>query len=309
LKLKNKIILVTRLVLISSFLFADVNDPNVLTTKNEIAQDFCCEENTCVQDGFGLLFHNDEINSIASLNISTDYQTRDNYNIDYPNLPESVTMSRDGETIYQFTNCGQTGRYGPSQSQANSTYSGTSLDGSVTVTGGIQYWTVPSTGNYTIEAWGAQGGRSNDGKGAYIKGEFNLTAGTVLKILVGQAGTSHSYAMSGGGGSFVAFADNTPKIVAGGGGGWRNTYEGIRPQTSDGTISNNGNPGYANNANLNNGGTNGNGGWTTTPWSHGGGGGAGFYGNGDASNDNRGGTALPPMSFVNGGVGGLTPSN
>jgi hypothetical protein len=115
--------------------------------------------------------------------------------------------------------------------------------------------------------------------------------------------------LSGGGGSFVAFADNTPKIVAGGGGGWRNTYEGVRPQTSDGTISNNGNSGYANNANLNNGGTNGNGGWTTTPWSHGGGGGAGFYGNGDASNDNRGGTALPPMSFVNGGVGGLTPSN
>tara|TARA_B100001964_G_scaffold36308_1_gene38998 strand:- start:37 stop:264 length:228 start_codon:yes stop_codon:yes gene_type:complete len=37
LKLKHKIILFTRLALVSSFLFADVNDPNVLTTKNEIA--------------------------------------------------------------------------------------------------------------------------------------------------------------------------------------------------------------------------------------------------------------------------------
>ena len=58
-----------------------------------------------------------------------------------------------------FTNCSSTGNTGPTQSQVNSAYSGTSLDGAVTInTQGIQEWTVPYTTTYTIEAWGAEGG-------------------------------------------------------------------------------------------------------------------------------------------------------
>ena len=38
------------------------------------------------------------------------------------------------QTTYTFTNAGATGRYGPTQSQVNSTYgSGNSLNGSVTI--------------------------------------------------------------------------------------------------------------------------------------------------------------------------------
>ena len=62
-----------------------------------------------------------------------------------------------------FTNCGATERYGPTQSQVNSTYtSGNSLYNAVTInTQGIQEWTVPVTGTYKISVWGAQGGPMN----------------------------------------------------------------------------------------------------------------------------------------------------
>ncbi|MBT3224624.1 MAG: hypothetical protein HN348_36615, partial [Proteobacteria bacterium] len=42
-----------------------------------------------------------------------------------------------------FTNCSQTGNTGPSQGQCDTAYNGTDLQGEVTVTSGIQYWTVP----------------------------------------------------------------------------------------------------------------------------------------------------------------------
>ena len=58
-----------------------------------------------------------------------------------------------------FTNAGATGRFGPTQAQVNAAYTGTDLDGRVTInTQGIQEWTVPFSGIYSIEAWGAQGG-------------------------------------------------------------------------------------------------------------------------------------------------------
>ena len=91
-------------------------------------------------------------------------------------------------------------------------------------TGTIQTWTVPTTGTYTIDAYGAQGGSGTTytgGLGARIKGDVALTAGAVLKILVGQqGGTNASYkAGGGGGGTFVTTSTNTPLIIAGGGGG------------------------------------------------------------------------------------------
>jgi hypothetical protein len=43
----------------------------------------------------------------------------------------NVTLDPTPNTIYNFTNCGKTGRDGPSQSECNSTYSGTTLDGDV----------------------------------------------------------------------------------------------------------------------------------------------------------------------------------
>ncbi|MBU1508866.1 hypothetical protein KKD52_00790, partial [Myxococcota bacterium] len=122
-----------------------------------------------------------------------------------------------------FTNCAQTGNTGPSQAQCDTAYAATPLNSLVTVTAGYQYWTVPDTGDYTIEVWGAQGGNHNfgvGGNGARVKGTFSLTAGQVLKVLVGQKGMDGTnYNVGGGGGTYVALSNNSPLIVAGGGGG------------------------------------------------------------------------------------------
>ena len=89
---------------------------------------------------------------------------------------------------FTFTSAGASGQYGPTQSQVNSAYIGTPLEGQVVViTQGIQEWTVPVTGNYSLQARGAQGG-FDGGLGAEMVGVFALTQGEVLKILVGQAG-------------------------------------------------------------------------------------------------------------------------
>ena len=108
-----------------------------------------------------------------------------------------------------FTNCGSTLYDGPSQSDCDSEYSGTSLDGDVTVSVGIQSWTVTSNDSYTITAKGARGADSGssggDGaNGASIKGIVSLSANDVLTILVGQMGNNNgnNYAGGGGGGSY-----------------------------------------------------------------------------------------------------------
>ena len=52
----------------------------------------------------------------------------------YKNFISNIIVnsnSRDGGVVYTFTTCGQSGRFGPSQNQANAAYSGSNL--SVTV--------------------------------------------------------------------------------------------------------------------------------------------------------------------------------
>ena len=63
----------------------------------------------------------------------------------------------------------------------------------MTLVSGIQHWTVPFTGTYQITAVGASGGYDNKGtaargRGAYMRGDFDLMKGEVIKILVGQQG-------------------------------------------------------------------------------------------------------------------------
>jgi gliding motility-associated-like protein len=194
---------------------------------------------------------------------------------------------------HNFSHCGATGQHGPTQTQVNTAYQGTSLDGQVTInTQGIQEWTVPTTDTYHITAVGAQGYGSFGGRGAMMSGEFSLTAGTTLKILVGQQGAppvSSSNQYGGGGGSFVTHANNTPLIIAGGGGGSWGTGFNVN---ADGNITQNGSPG-TNGSNNGVGGTAGNGGGTASSAD----GGGGLLGNGI-------GTASG-LAFVNGGIGGL----
>ncbi|HFE46343.1 MAG TPA: hypothetical protein ENJ18_12750 [Nannocystis exedens] len=126
-------------------------------------------------------------------------------------------------TTATFTNCGKTGYLGPSQAECDATYTGDDpLAGKITVTAGIQEWTVPATATYRIEVWGAEGGKHNKGvggRGARVRGDFELDAGQKLRVLVGQKGKDGTlYDVGAGGGSFVVVDDTTPIIVAGGGG-------------------------------------------------------------------------------------------
>ena len=125
------------------------------------------------------------------------------------------------QTTLTFTNAAATGRYGPTQSQVNTAYDGTTLDDAVTInTQGIQEWTVPATGTYTIEVWGAQGGNGQNttytgGQGARMKGDFTLSAGDVLKILVGQQGSTSAAKAGGGGGGTQGDVIDDPFVVTG----------------------------------------------------------------------------------------------
>ncbi|MDR2659772.1 MAG: hypothetical protein LBC27_07290, partial [Spirochaetaceae bacterium] len=57
-----------------------------------------------------------------------------------------------------------------------------------TYKGYVQEWTVPETGIYQIEAYGAGREESSSGKGGYISGEIKLTAGKPLYIYCGGLG-------------------------------------------------------------------------------------------------------------------------
>lgn len=215
------------------------------------------------------------------------------------------------QVTYTFSNCGATGVSGPSQSLVNSAYASTNLSGSVIVTGGIQSFTVPTSGVYTFSAYGAAGGNSSSGayiggKGAFVSGQFNLTAGTVLKILVGQMGSNGIYGGNypgggGGGGSYIV-TGSTLLMAAGGGGG-----AGTGETNANG---NNGNPGVitttgnvANGTNAySNGvpGTNGSGG-TGGNW-YAGAGGGGYSSSG--SNSSGGSISSGGLSYGSGGTGG-----
>lgn len=166
-------------------------------------------------------------------------------------------------------------------------------------------WQVPRNGSYVIEAWGASGQDSRSepvrdgGKGAYMKGTFNLTRGTLLQILIGQTGSKGNVGMAGGGGggTFVVLSTGSPLIIAGGGGGG-----GALGHESD-----KGNPGKITEDGSQHGGQSGAGGEIKEegePYgSFEAGAGGGLLGDGKSSNKAEGG-----KSFRNGGVGGKSAS-
>jgi hypothetical protein len=210
----------------------------------------------------------------------------------------------------EFTNCTQTGKHGPDQSQCDSNYSGSTLDGEVVVSGGIQEWVVPYTGTYQIEAWGARAGHKPDsynaigGNGARMQGEFQLTQGDIIYILVGQmgsdpSGNNSSGGSGGGGGSFVFYDanDQTPLLASGGGGGL-GAGNGLR---EDGLPGLTGTSGGDASSSEGLGGTNGSGGQTSSA-NYNSGGGGGWLSNGaDGSHPDHCEGGFAPR---NGGAGG-----
>ena len=91
-------------------------------------------------------------------------------------------------------------------------------------TGALQNWTVPAgVTQVTIQAKGAQGGTVTTGGypgglGADMTGDFAVTPGQILNIVVGGMGNPETYSSGGGGASGVGIGAST-LIVAGGGGG------------------------------------------------------------------------------------------
>ena len=99
-------------------------------------------------------------------------------------------------------------------------------------TGTVQAWTVPATGTYRLSASGAAGGYAYlastttinpGGLGATVTGDFTLTAGHTIAIMVGHQGGNCACPARGGGGGGGTFVvnqtTNTLLLAAGGGGG------------------------------------------------------------------------------------------
>ena len=103
---------------------------------------------------------------------------------------------------------------------------GNNNSGIFSTTGVIDTVNITTAGIYTIDAFGAQGSNSG-GLGGEIKGNFNLTSGQILQILVGGFGKSGG-GSGGNGFGFMGFS--------GGNGGTSDGQGGIGGY--DATISN-----------------------------------------------------------------------
>lgn len=150
----------------------------------------------------------------------------------------ATVCSLANSQTYNFTNASAAGQLGPTQAQVTTAYSTTTLAGIVNITTqGIQEWVVPATGTYLITGVGACGGELQGtvfpglpGTGATMQGEFILTSGTTIYVVVGQKGTYGDNGSGGGGGSFVYTGSPGGAglmIAAGGGGGHGHGTSGI----------------------------------------------------------------------------------
>ena len=214
-------------------------------------------------------------------------------------------------TSFTFDNAGKTGQTGPNLTTCRTYYAANRTNAAWTqdlannylnmTTNGIQLWTVPATGSYTIRAAGARGGVGGGGGGGYgidVLLNTTLQKGDVIKILCGQEGRSYVQHGSGGGGTFVV-KDTTAIIVAGGGGG-RVLMEGnTSSHASNGTA---GKAGYGAVNGFGSGGSGGSGG-SSGYYSAGGG---GLTGNGADNTKPLSGDVGGGLSFNSGGLGGFT---
>ncbi len=91
-------------------------------------------------------------------------------------------------------------------------------------TGGVQSYTVPFTGTYKLEVWGAQGGNGG-GYGGYSYGNIHLAKNVSIYIYVGGIGYSCEGNIGGGGGyNGGGKGGNGYNTALGGGGGGGATH-------------------------------------------------------------------------------------
>jgi len=135
-------------------------------------------------------------------------------------IPGNVSLFPIGASV-TFDSANTFGRTGPTYATLSSYYTGvggywpaliSASKLAVTRGNGYQQFTIPESGTYQFEVYGAVGGvpTSNTswtaGQAARITVTTALSAGDVLQIIVGQApgsGSSEPYNGGGGGGTFV----------------------------------------------------------------------------------------------------------
>lgn len=138
----------------------------------------------------------------------------------------SAGLSLEGAVIYYIRGYAVSG---------GTTYYGNEIRAiAYAYTGGVQTFPVPvGVSSATIKVLGAAGGDSYlsagslayGGKGASMQGNFSVTGGESIYVLVGQKGgdgyPSTSFRGSGGGGGSFVYRSvgGNPMIIAGGGGG------------------------------------------------------------------------------------------
>ena len=100
-------------------------------------------------------------------------------------------------------------------------------------TGDYYLWSAPTTGTYTFQVWGAQGGNAGyngtvyreGGKGGYASGNYALTSGQTLYLYVGGQGAGATSSANGdlqsggfnGGGNGYNGSNSTSRGAGGGG--------------------------------------------------------------------------------------------
>jgi len=209
---------------------------------------------------------------------------------------------------HTFNNCGKTGAVGPGLSNCEGAYAGAEIlepKYAFSVSSGVQQWKVPVSGTYRITAAGAAGGPGSNGsagKGAMVRGEFHLSAGATLNVLVGQRGLASGESSGGGGGSFVWLAKSEGPLLAAGGGGGPGDSSQVGSCSVHGRNGNLSTSGSADGCNIYAGGTNGKGGATGKA-------GAGAGWSGDGAGGSLGGkaitgTAMGGITTIEGGFGG-----
>jgi hypothetical protein len=232
---------------------------------------------------------------------------------------------------FTFTNMGAVGRSGPTSITYGTSTPGYNTGFVLTLsTTGMQLWTVPFSRSYTFTlagsgyvtgtyVWGGLGWYNYTVPGAVGTTTLSLTAGHVIRILVGQPHNSviSTYGrLPGCGGTFI-YNDTTSTLLAVAGGAGGSSQDNTNPTgagtnadpytncggkaLNGSTTTSGGTPPPASGA----GGTGGNGGQgsqQSSPGNPGGAGGGGYFtGGGNASS----GQANGGQSFLAGGLGGL----
>ncbi len=138
------------------------------------------------------------------------------------------TLSGDASITVTYSNGGSLTKaiIGTWEAGKTYTYNLSYLPRTFSYTGTVQTYTVPITGTYKLEVWGAQGGTDSSdsitaGKGGYAQGQIRLSVNQILYIYVGGQGEptkSNGGGGYNGGGSGGSYAESSDTHAGGGGG-------------------------------------------------------------------------------------------